>query len=168
MRVLIVCTGNQCRSPMAEGLLRTMLAEATSASAASTIEVTSAGTGTADGHPATEEAVAVCREAGIDIAAHRSRAATAELVASSDLILAMQAHHVMALRALRPDAADRIQLLAAFAGEGEAVEVPDPIGQGLETYRQTFSALRGFLQRALPRLRGLAGEVRRERRAREE
>lgn len=154
-RVLFVCSGNMCRSPIAEGILRDLLdrvADSTDGKAPPpAIEVSSAGTTTSDGLPPSREAEEVAREAGIDISSHRTRILTREILAESDLILVMQPHHAEAARALLPEAADRIHLLTAYAGEtGEGID--DPIGKGREVYRRTFRRLATLIERAFPRI----------------
>ena len=124
MHILFVCTGNTCRSPMAEGVLK----EKTK-----THTVSSAGLSVLFPMPAAENAVRVMEERGIDITAHRARALTEETVREADLILTMTAGHRKILTALFPDAAEKTKTLAEYAGAEE--DVADPFGGSMETYR---------------------------------
>jgi protein-tyrosine-phosphatase len=149
--ILFVCTGNICRSPMAVGILESVL----SPQALVVAKISSAGTGAMTGMPASENSVRVCEEEGIDISRHRSRAITRHLLETSDLVLAMEKHHAEAMRRLAPDLGDRIHLLSQYAADGNpAVQggVPDPIGGDLEDYRLIFAELRDQIRAALPRL----------------
>ena len=89
MRILLVCTGNTCRTPMAETQLRSLLAERGLAD----VEVTSAGTGAWDGAPASEGAYLVGLEHGHDLSGHRARLLTGEHAGQADLILTMSRSH---------------------------------------------------------------------------
>lgn len=140
MRILIVCTGNTCRSPLAEALLRRALAER----GVERVEVASAGTGAWDGAPASEGSYLVALEHGLDLSAHRSRELTPELVRSADLILAMSPGHVARVEAL--GGAGRTLLLGEYAGRrGDAAQVADPFGAELEAYRRTFEDLAALI-----------------------
>src|SRR5512143_3422283 len=87
--VLLICTGNTCRSPLAEALLRRKLAER----GIDGVQVGSAGTGAWDGAPASEGAYLVALEHGLDLSAHRARLLTREIVEETELILTMARHH---------------------------------------------------------------------------
>ncbi|MHB1299177.1 MAG: arsenate reductase/protein-tyrosine-phosphatase family protein, partial [Gemmatimonadaceae bacterium] len=89
MRVLFVCTGNTCRSPMAESVATRMAAER----ALGDVTFSSAGTSAWDGAPASDGALLVAMERGLDLSQHRARMLSRELVAESDLILVMSPHH---------------------------------------------------------------------------
>jgi len=150
-RILFVCTGNICRSPMAEGILRSEL----SPRALSRAEVASAGVGAVSGLPASENAVKVCEDEGIDIGGHRSQPLTPALIESCDLVLAMEEHHRVAAERMAPRFGERIHLLSRFAAGDDAVPpigIPDPIGGDREEYRAAFDQIREFLLRALPRI----------------
>jgi len=135
-RVVIVCTGNTCRSPLAEALLR----QALDARGVTDIEVLSAGTGAWEGAPASEGAYLVGLENGLDLSGHRARLVTTDLVASSDLILTMARHHRARVLELGGD--DRVHLLGEYAGRsGATAEVADPFGADLEAYRQARDEL---------------------------
>lgn len=127
-RVLLVCTGNMCRSPMAEYMLRHHLGEN------SAWEVESAGTHAVDGVPASREAVDVLREKGVDLSPHRSRSINSEIVRSADLIVAMTEVQADELRRLFPDARDRIFTLASFDSSGHGRDIADPIGSSTKIY----------------------------------
>ncbi len=128
--VLFVCTGNSCRSPMAEHLFRLR------AGARPAWRAESAGLAAADGWPATPEAVEVLREAGADLSAHRSRGLTKAMAAAADLILVMTEGHRKLLADRFPAAAGKTRLLTSFRATGAGGDIPDPIGQSVFVYRK--------------------------------
>lgn len=143
--VLLVCTGNTCRSAMAEGILRSMIPEDRSGD----VTVTSAGTANLNGMPATEHAQAVCLEHGVDIRGHSSRGLTGEMLSEAGLILGMTRSHVDFMAGLSPDAVGRTFLLSEFA-DGSDRDVPDPIGGPLDEYRSAYSLIESDLAKVLP------------------
>jgi glycine hydroxymethyltransferase len=157
--VLFVCTGNICRSPMAEGLFR----EAVKGRA--DFKVMSAGLGAADGQPPSTHSVNAMRELGIDISGIRSRALKAEMVKEADFIFGMTHSHADTLLMLYPQAAEKVFLLREFDETLEMFEkdISDPIGSSYETYQecrdqieQGIASLLPFVLQGMP----LAPEVR--------
>ncbi|HEX6988920.1 MAG TPA: L-threonylcarbamoyladenylate synthase [Bacillota bacterium] len=146
-RILMVCTGNTCRSPMAAALLRA-LAEA----AGYEVDVRSAGVAAIEGSPPAREAVEVLATRGIALEGHRSRRLSADDVAWADVILTMTAHQRDQVRALYPEAGDRIQTLGRYAAGSES-DIEDPIGGDAARYRATLAAIEGLLRRLLTRWR---------------
>ncbi|MGA2030403.1 MAG: serine hydroxymethyltransferase [Verrucomicrobiota bacterium] len=128
--ILFVCTGNVCRSPMAEGLFRK------AASGRGEFNVFSAGIGAMDGQPPTSHSVQAMSELGIDISGQRSRMLTAELVRQADYIFGMTHSHVDTIGLLYPQAAEKTFLLREFDDALDPFEkdISDPIGSPYEVY----------------------------------
>lgn len=147
MNVLFVCTGNTCRSPLAEVLMRRLLSE----QRIEGIAVGSAGTGACAGAPASEGSYLVALEDGVDLSAHRARVLTPELAASADLILTMSRSHRQRLSDL--GYGERTFLLGEYAGRsGTAAELEDPYGGSVTDYRQTRTQLKSLLGAVIQRL----------------
>ncbi len=118
---LFVCTGNLCRSPMAEAIARALAPGQSFASA---------GTWAGRGHPATREAVAAVAEAGADLADHRSQPLTRALLEAADRVYVMTRSHQRAVADMVPAAAGRTELL-----DPTGAEIADPYGLPLQDYR---------------------------------
>jgi len=147
MHIVLVCTGNTCRTPMAEAILRALVAER----GLSDIVVSSAGTGAWDGAPASEGAYLVAIEKGLDLSAHRARLLTPEVAESADLILTMSRSHRQHALGVAPD--EKVHMLGEYAGlSGEAAEVPDPFGGDISDYRETYHRLETMLDAVVERL----------------
>ncbi|MBT9137938.1 MAG: Phosphoribosylamine--glycine ligase [Syntrophomonadaceae bacterium] len=140
--VLFVCTGNSCRSVMAETFLRKLLNE----KGRNEINVTSAGTLGIVGMKALDEVfVIMMKEEGVDVSHHRSAPLTEELISEADLILIMERHHRKSILNISPQADEKIFLLKEFSPSrerGASIEIYDPIGKPLSVYYETFAEIK--------------------------
>ena len=169
MKVLFVCTGNLCRSPMAEVLLKDELRRR----GRTDVEVASAGTWGMDGSPATPEAVETVGELDIDLGKHRARSLDVDEVRSFDIVVAMTSVHVREIIQMVPDAGPKVVLLkqlrgtevaplAVNASDAERIQallggrrpasvrahdVDDPMGMPLGTYRRSMTELLDGVER---------------------
>lgn len=151
--VLFVCTGNTCRSVMAEHLLRHYAREA-----GLDLQIASAGLYAYPGDEASEFTVTVLDEKGVDASGHRSRKIHPRLLEEFDLILAMTTTHKQGLIELAPELSEKIFLLKEFVARNAALgqepgewiekdyEILDPFGQSLEVYRRSREEIDEVIQ----------------------
>ena len=139
-KIIFICTGNTCRSPMAAGLFRARGGEQATGLAAA-----SAGLFTQGGIPASAHAVEAAAELGADLSAHRSQPVTARLVDEARYLVCMTGAHYDRLCALYPESADKVFTLLPE-------DVDDPFGGDLDTYRRAAAQIDAGVRSIIERL----------------
>lgn len=150
-KIIFVCTGNTCRSPMAERLLIKMYRE--DKSFEGELEVVSAGISALPGQGPNPKAVSVLKEEGIDLTDHVTTNLNREIIDSADLILTMTSAHKERIKAMVPEGGleNKLYTLKEFAGKAES-DILDPFGQPLEVYKKTRDEIKENLKLILGKL----------------
>jgi protein-tyrosine-phosphatase len=152
MNVLFVCSGNMCRSPFAEALVRHRVAFATPGDFNASIQVKSAGTSADAGLPMSLAMEIILQEHGID-STHQSQRVTWELLDWADLILTMTQAQKLLLQSQVPQITSKLATLNEYAGNPNQSDIQDPHGCDLESYRQCAQAIETACDSLLDRLR---------------
>lgn len=154
MKILFVCTGNTCRSPMAEALLNALWKEQNS-----DIELTalSAGVFALDGMPASDEAIRVMKEYGIDLTNHKSKQLTEDIIKQADLILTMTDSHRKTIVDKFPDYKSLVFTLNQYIDSDG--EISDPYGRGLQAYQETAKQLQEIITKLIARIKNQIRET---------
>ncbi|NLJ25151.1 MAG: low molecular weight protein arginine phosphatase [Firmicutes bacterium] len=139
-KILFVCTGNTCRSPMAEAIFRKMTEEADHQWL-----IDSAGIHAATGARATFEAVEVLKGLKLDVSGHSARQLTAEILEDADLVLTMTVSHKRSIQMEFPSVAAKVFTIKEYAGKTEELDIHDPYGCGLEVYQRVANELQADL-----------------------
>jgi protein-tyrosine-phosphatase len=162
-KILFVCTGNTCRSPMAEGLLKHILDK----KGVDNVEVKSAGIFGLHFYPASTFAVEAVKSRGGDLSQHRSRALNRDMIEKSDLILVMSPEHREHISRQYPHALNKTYLLKSFpagrsASNGDekqgVLSIEDPIGGSPEDYQRSCLEIEEQINRILPEILRRAGK----------
>ena len=147
MKLLFVCTGNTCRSSMAEGLFKDMLK---SLGKDNEISVSSAGIYAMNNQSASENAIIAMKNNLVDISNHRSKQITMEMIEESDIILTMTNGHKQAILQASPGMNSKVFTLKEFVGlDGD---IADPFGGSIEIYEESLKDIKIALQRLAQKL----------------
>lgn len=154
--ILFVCTGNTCRSTMAEALFKKMLKD--QGKEPNKLEIKSAGTCAWDGHDASPNTIEALRRKGIELEGFKSRLLTVDLIDQADLILTMTNNHKATTLYMRHDAENKVFTLKEYVNNGDCektndylnvlkYDIRDPFGQSVEVYGQSLDEIEENLQK---------------------
>ena len=149
LNIVFVCTGNICRSPMAEGLVRYKWHQM----GRNDLIVSSMGIQGLNDSPATEYAQAVCKQNDFDITSHRARSLVGEELLKADLVLCMEPVHKKFVHVFFPWHRNKVALLGAWPEkETRKSAIADPMGGSYKKYQQIFSLIKMHIERITPLL----------------
>jgi glycine hydroxymethyltransferase len=151
-KIIFICTGNLCRSPMAEGILKARWA----ALGRNDISVSSMGIHGLNHQPATEPARRICREHGIDISTHFSRPLDFDEMSRSDLMFALEMVHKDFIRLFQPHLAEKTFLLGSWPlKDSPKGNIRDPMGGGPKDYANAFETISRKIENIIPYLQAM-------------
>lgn len=153
LRIIVVCTGNTCRSPMAEALLKD---KAKQAGLDDKVMISSAGVAAGGSFPASRGAYTVMKARGIDLTGHRSSQLTLEAIGSADLILTMTEGHKRAILSFVPEAQNKVFTLTEFASV--TGDVTDPFGGETAVYQTCAKQISGLIDKVWEKISDMAGK----------
>ena len=147
-KILFICTGNSCRSIMAEGLMKNALKKL----GKDNIKVSSAGVNAIDGFHPTRETIEAMKREGVDVSGSQSRSLTDEMIRDSDLILVMASHHMDDIIKRVPQAASKTHILKQYGHQDDScacedLDISDPIGKPMEVYEYTLGEIKREVNR---------------------
>ena len=146
MNILFVCTGNTCRSPLAEGLARRIAQRR----GLTDVTISSAGLNAWENSPASDGSLLVGMEREVDLTSHRARVLTPEIVSEADLIFVMTPSHSEQVKQM--GGRGKVHVLDAYASGATGDGISDPYGGDLSAYRETADALELHLEKVFDRL----------------
>jgi protein-tyrosine phosphatase len=149
MNIVIVCTGNTCRSPMAESILKDALIKR--GEVIDEFNITSAGISTIDGLDASKHSISALKEMNIDLKNHKSKLLTLGLIEKADLILTMTKTHKDIILNSMPQFSNKIFTLKEFADD-KNIDIVDPFGGSLEVYKVTAKDIQNTINKLIDKI----------------